>query len=395
MENYKIKYEQALSRARNEYQTHKSFNGFCEMLTHIFPELKESEDEKIRKGIIEYLEQSQFGEEHYCVDDDIVRDYVAWLEKQGEKPQGKTALEAIQEKKVDNRNFVKPIDKIEPKFKVGNWIVQGNIGVYKVIEVCESWYEVVDNKDEHYSIGFDVEYMCHLWTIQDAKEGDVLVSPATQEGDKECPFIFKKIDKIGIVRFYVALLQNKDFEISNDVSNVMGYANAGYHVPATKEQCDLLFSKMKEAGYEWDSEKKEVKKIEQQPVEWSEEDKRVKIYGIDIDAMILKYSKTREKETNGLPVNCQIRAYRQGINDALNLCLKTEKQDNMVESLRTEYEKGRADAIAEVQKHVEWSEEDEKMCQNLLYLMEENNSISSWEGCYEWLKSLKERMKGE
>ena len=38
-----------------------------------------------------------------------------------------------------------------------------------------------------------------------------------------------------------------------------------------------------------------------------------------------------------------------------------------------------------------WSEEDERMCKNLLFLMEQENSISSWEGCYDWLKSLKER----
>ena len=31
--------------------------------------------------------------------------------------------------------------------------------------------------------------------------------------------------------------------------------------PATKEQRDLLFAKMKEAGYEWDAEKKELRKI--------------------------------------------------------------------------------------------------------------------------------------
>jgi len=31
--------------------------------------------------------------------------------------------------------------------------------------------------------------------------------------------------------------------------------------PATKEQRDLLFKKMKEAGYEWDAEKKELRKI--------------------------------------------------------------------------------------------------------------------------------------
>ena len=32
--------------------------------------------------------------------------------------------------------------------------------------------------------------------------------------------------------------------------------------PATKEQRDLLFSKMKEAGYEWDADKKELRKIQ-------------------------------------------------------------------------------------------------------------------------------------
>lgn len=31
--------------------------------------------------------------------------------------------------------------------------------------------------------------------------------------------------------------------------------------PATKEQRDMLFAKMKEAGYEWDAEKKELRKI--------------------------------------------------------------------------------------------------------------------------------------
>ena len=60
---------------------------------------------------------------------------VSFVEKQGEKPQGKSALEAIREEKVDNANkiepkdyssidphFFKPTDKVEPKFKVGDWI---------------------------------------------------------------------------------------------------------------------------------------------------------------------------------------------------------------------------------------------------------------------------------
>ena len=41
--------------------------------------------------------------------------------------------------------------------------------------------------------------------------------------------------------------------------------------PSTKEQCELLFAKMKEAGYEWDADKKELKKVGQKPI-WSEDD---------------------------------------------------------------------------------------------------------------------------
>lgn len=47
---------------------------------------------------------------------------------------------------------------------------------------------------------------------------------------------------------------------------------------------------------------------------------------IDIDKMVYKYGNTKEDCTNGLPVNCQIRAYRQGINDTLNLVFNLEKQ---------------------------------------------------------------------
>ncbi len=41
--------------------------------------------------------------------------------------------------------------------------------------------------------------------------------------------------------------------------------------PATKEQRDTLFAKMEEAGYEWDADRKELKKIEQEPA-WSDAD---------------------------------------------------------------------------------------------------------------------------
>lgn len=137
----------------------------------------------------------------------------------------------------------------KPKFKVGDWIVQEDIGVYKVVEVCESWYEVVDNEDKHYSIGFDKEYMCHIWTIQGAKDGDVLALISGQ-----CIFLFDG--------------NNKEYchysKITDNFSPNYDYMGFIQHqfVPATKEQRDLLFQKMHEAGYEWDADKKELKKIE-------------------------------------------------------------------------------------------------------------------------------------
>ena len=56
-----------------------------------------------------------------------------------------------------------------------------------------------------------------------------------------------------------------------DVNDIDTWDNNNKVYPATKEQRDFLFQKMKEAGYEWDDDEKELKKIEQKPA-WSEED---------------------------------------------------------------------------------------------------------------------------
>lgn len=41
---------------------------------------------------------------------------------------------------------------------------------------------------------------------------------------------------------------------------------------------------------------------------------------IDIDKMVMEYSQTKDDDF-GLPVNCMLRAYRKGINDALSITL--------------------------------------------------------------------------
>jgi hypothetical protein len=98
--NYEREYKDALERAKHEYQTHKSFNGFREMLIYIFPGLKEeSKNEKIRKNIKVAL--MSVGEEladFYCTHHTSQEELISWLDKQGDyKPNWSEEDESIVE----------------------------------------------------------------------------------------------------------------------------------------------------------------------------------------------------------------------------------------------------------------------------------------------------------
>lgn len=89
------------------------------------------------------------------------------IEKQGEKkPQGKTALEAAKEEKVDNQICVKPADKVEPKFKVGDWVVTDKGDIIQIVTANFDYYTI--NNGMTFSMSYVDKYW-HLWTIEDAK----------------------------------------------------------------------------------------------------------------------------------------------------------------------------------------------------------------------------------
>lgn len=236
----------------------------------IFPKLKESEDKKIRKVIynaIKYLETEHSWD---FLDDVDILDVYAWLEKEDEKPQGKSALEAIKEEKVDNQNCVKPTDKVEPKFKVGDWVVDNYNYVWKIEEILNQFYllEDVEGGEACPTINW-VDKTFRLWNIQDAKNGDVL-SANWREGANfwERIIIFNKYHSKGIkgvinapyVEGYGNTFKNGKLIPCAKVPYYSTWTDNLY--PATKEQRDLLFQKLKEAGYEWDADNKELKKEE-------------------------------------------------------------------------------------------------------------------------------------
>lgn len=85
MENYEKLYKEALEKARDYHSKcikGKGIVSFSEKaLEAMFPELKESEDEKIRKALIKAVEDNIF-----CYEFVHKKDMLAWLEKQGKCP---------------------------------------------------------------------------------------------------------------------------------------------------------------------------------------------------------------------------------------------------------------------------------------------------------------------
>ena len=434
--DYEKKYKEALERAKAVLEIAANKEEAEGYVSTIFPELKEEfEDERISKEIIKYLEQTV---PHNHRDEVLKsKEWTAWLEKQGEQSslninreclkgikrvqeyqdlsdwekefdniasmyahnknqegyndswyvkeraaemlyyakkelekQGEKPKPSIREryKRIANSEWFKKthegmsvsddekvdnVNNIEPKFKVGNWVVSPN-GVYWHIDAIQNGrYEVTSDTGQCGNWPLDTN-IYRLWTIQDAKDGDVLVDVY----GNIC--IYEK--RYGINWHTYCYLENEGRFIS------VGGSHGSICYPATKEQRDLLFQKMHEAGYEWDSEKKELKKIKQKPAT------------IDIDKMVDDYANNKERgnEIFGKPVPCMIRAYRQGLNDAIGkVGLKPawSKEDEKVWKELIEEVKDQLDSVPSPDCR---DKEDEKALKQL----------TRW---LVWLQFLKER----
>ena len=175
----------------------------------------------------------------------------------------KEALERAKE--INREHFKKGFgsSKVEPKFKVGDWIVNKTCGsVYRVESILlpQSKCYYLSHNGGIVLVSFTDEQNYRLWSIEDAKDGDVLFY------DDGWTCIFKNIHGIWYSS-YCFITADGEFNKGYERHAIDAKINGHVH-PATKEQRDLLFQKMKEAGYTFDFEKKELKKIEYKPAEW-------------------------------------------------------------------------------------------------------------------------------
>ena len=346
-------YDEALKEAKRMYNStwYRGYNNAD--LENLFPELKESEDEKIRDEICTYIGARQ------DISLNTHNRWLDWLEKQGEQNNSD-----IKDYNSIDPHFGKPTDKFEPKFHKGDWIVREGVGIYKVVEVCESRYEVVDDKDKHYSIDFYEENMCHLWTIEDAKDGDVLVDEDNNIG------IYKEIGG-----------NDWDSYIYLGCDGRLRFSIGGRHEQtdthsATKEQRDLLFQKMKEAGYEWNAELKELRK-----------------FPTPADVGFAELGKDWEEEADIEEVNGE----DYGIDGLYHAQRILEKTLGEVDGYQSDDgildHKAAITAVKKIYEHKPtWSEEDEKILHNIEQCIYDNvvNIGSVNKVRYvDWLKSLR------
>lgn len=211
-----------IETVRKELQACGSVDSDAARQTYRFcPELKESEGEKIRKKLIDLI-YKVYANSSYIT-------------------------------------CVEHANKIKPKFKVGDWFINISKDVFLIKSFNNGYCTLEDIKGNIISPCLPpCESESRLWTILDAKDGDVLINW------NNTAFIFKTIED-ETVKFHIAY--NKKWDSIKTPSTKLSHLGLPepqfeYH-PATKSQRDTLFAKMKEDGYEWDTEKRELKKFEQ------------------------------------------------------------------------------------------------------------------------------------
>lgn len=293
------RYDKALDEAK---AIHKAIRKDLKpVIEQIFPELIESEDERIRKEITDFIRRKFENSCSPTPSKTTLANWITWLEQQGEQKPVEDSLTLEEFKNafitkakqydIDLPNRMwdihalckelhslkhkpeqgeqKPFDyehaniqqkdfaSIGPKFKIGDWVIDKQGIVHQIVNVVENvtshtyGYDVVGGG----YFNDDVEGV-RLWTIQDAECGNILFHSDTASNGI---FIFKEIRADGKVLCYCDYDSEDHF--CTGEHHTCCWVTDKCIKPATKEQCDFLFAKMKEAGYRWNVDKKELIKF--------------------------------------------------------------------------------------------------------------------------------------
>lgn len=225
-------------------------------IERIFRKIKKSDDTKIREAL--FLLVKDIERNGYTLINDVsTSSMLNWLEQQGEQeePQVYKTKDGVTITYSESEGY----KFIEPKFNIGDWVVVSGIPLL-ICDIRSNTYETICN--EHRIFDIDVlDKVAHLWTMADAKDGDVL---CLYERDvPKIIFILKGTpNKPYVLNYYCYYnITYPDFNFGSVKDGLVLNHETDVIKPATKEQRELLFQKMKEEGYKWDFENKKPIKI--------------------------------------------------------------------------------------------------------------------------------------
>lgn len=220
--DYKIMYEQAIKRAKAMIQVAANQEEIYNSVITIFPKLADSEDERIRKSLIDMLKN----------DEKCYLKEIDWLEKQGEpKPVCKMQVsdelyehirntcacidDALSSKSfadindylsmaersaqsafdmIEKQSGQKPADKVKPKFKVGDTIAKKHnsdihdFGSFTITDITgeKYWYNdriICDiTEQDEWEIYEPVRQNSFVWS----KEDEEMLNDIIMCGERHC-----------------------------------------------------------------------------------------------------------------------------------------------------------------------------------------------------------------
>ena len=150
-------------------------------------------------------------------------------------------------------------NEINPIFNVGDWVVNKLGDAWHIDSFDRKNYQVSDGKGNYNYFPISKQDEMHLWSIEDAKDGDILI----WEDGWTC--IFKCIHGIWFSS-YCFIDCDGVFHEGYEEHEVDATIN-GRVYPATKEARNMFLTRMQNAGWSWNAEEK---KIEPKGVELDE-----------------------------------------------------------------------------------------------------------------------------
>lgn len=314
-------------------------------LDTIIPELRESEDERIRKELIKGFKES--GWTHFS-DGLTIDDAIAWLEKQKEPELSEDLGEYITElsKQFPEVSFAK-LSRIAVRVK--NWLEkQGKETSWK------------PSKEE-----MDVLYGLAYITNQYDERKEEVITRLYQDLKREF------FNGSSYENMFPTNISIEDDVRRRSTIQVLEYARS------------------------LDTYNQYGKADIDKNISWLEKQGKQNPYGQRKECLDCQFNYSGECKGSCAMKRSEQKPQRMVSAEAKEALYDKPTDEEMKELLRTEYEKGRADVIAEMK--LSWSEEDEKMlegivntvkdvrCQSLL------SEIEIYDDYIDWLKSLKDR----